>query len=60
MVTRHRRAEEVRQEARVRRQARPWSAASGVPLGGPPQVHDFDPARARAMLDAKCTAAEEA
>ena len=39
--------------AELRAAARAWSAAGGVALGGPPAVHDFDPARARAMLAAK-------
>ena len=45
----------------LRAAARAWSEVSGVPLGGPPQVHDFDPERARAMLEAKgAPAAEDA
>ena len=44
----------------LRAAARAWSAVSGVPLGGPPEVHHFDPARARAMLEAKGAAAAEA
>ena len=41
----------------LRAAARAWFTASGVSLGGPPAVHDFDPARA--MLAAKGTAAEQ-
>lgn len=46
--------------AELRAAARAWSEAAHVPLGGPPEVHDFDPALARGMLVAKPGAAEEA
>ena len=41
----------------LRAAAQAWSETAPVALGGAPAVHDFDPARARALLSAK-TAAE--
>ena len=41
----------------LRAAAQAWSETAAVELGAEPAVHDFDPARARAMLSAK-TAAE--
>lgn len=37
----------------VRALAREWSAAAGVRLTGEPEVHRYDPKRARRMLEAK-------
>ena len=42
----------------LRDAARAWSEAAGVELGGPPQMHDFDPDSARAMLSAKTAPGE--
>ena len=43
--------------AELRGAARAWSEAASVSLGAPPEVHAFDPERARAMLTAKTTTA---
>ena len=42
----------------LRDAARTWSEAAGVQLGGLPEVHDFDPDSARAMLAAKTAPGE--
>ena len=44
----------------LRELAREWSAAAGVRLGGEPEVHRYDPARARRMLATAAKAAKAA
>ena len=44
----------------LRALAREWSEAADVKLGGEPEVHRYDPARARRMLKEKTLEAEPA